>query len=86
MPEDQNTLFICSSSIMNKPLAEYLGTNFFMMLEQIHIENPILILTYNMYTKQEAIVSVKEGITGPTPVRRGSRQECLLSPLVYCIF
>lgn len=59
---------------------------FFMMLEQIHIENPILILTYNMYTKEEAIVSVKEGITGPTPVRRGSRQECLLSPLVYCIF
>lgn len=59
---------------------------FFMMLEQIHIENQILILTYNMYTKEEAIVSVKEGITGPTPVRRGSRQECLLSPLVYCIF
>lgn len=59
---------------------------FFMMLEQIHIENPILILTYNMYTKEEAIVSVKEGITGPTPIRRGSRQECLLSPLVYCIF
>lgn len=59
---------------------------FFMMLEQIHIENPILILTYNMYTKEEAIVSVKEGITGPIPVRRGSRQECLLSPLVYCIF
>lgn len=52
-------LYLCDSSIMKKPLAEYPGT-ILKMLKQVRIETPTLGIIYNVCTKQEAVISILE--------------------------
>lgn len=80
---DQTTPLFNCFLIMKKLLIGYHRTNFPQFWNNWKWGNSIIKLIKNLCENQNAIMSLRERITDPVPIRKGIRQGCLLSTSLF---
>lgn len=83
--EFRKNLYICFIDF-EKAFDRVKHTELFQCLKSYNVDNYDLRLLINLYHNQFAVVRVDERDTREIPIRRGVRQGCVLSPLLFNLY
>ena len=66
-----------------KPLTLWITTNSGKILQEMEIPDHLTCLLRNLHAGQEATVRTRHGTADWFPIRKGVRQDCILSPSLF---
>ena len=78
--------FISALLTTPKPLALWITTNCGKILQELGITDHLTCLPRNLYAGQEATVRTGHGTTDWFQIRKGVRQDCILSPCLFNLY
>ena len=78
--------FISALLTTPKPLTLWITTNCGKILQELGITDHLTCLPRNLYAGQEATVRTGHGTTDWFQIRKGVRQDCILSPCLFNLY
>src|SRR5688572_20514697 len=83
--EHENEVYVCFVDL-EKALDLVDWVKMFQILKYLHIDWKNRRLLKDLYMRQEAVIRIADGESDPGTIRRGVRQGCPLSPLLFSIY